>query len=266
MRRRGATLLAILAVACSGEPDRPDLVVATTTSVRDSGLLDALMPELTRQTGLEPKLVAVGTGAALRMAREGNCDALITHAPDAERALLDEGVLVSRTPFMRNWFVIAGPPDDPAGIRDLPATEALARLQREGATWVSRDDDSGTHRRERALMRAAGIDPQTGWSGIIRTGTGMGASLQVAGERRAYILADIATHLAFAPRTGLVVLSRREESLVNEYSVLRVASSPHPEATRAFEAFWRDPGVLEAVGRFGVERHGEPLFEPLPAP
>ncbi len=260
-----AGLLAALAPTpgCSPVPESSALVVATTTSVRDSGLLDALLPDLRRETGLDPKLIAVGTGAALRMAREGEADVLITHAPAAERELLDAGVLSARTPFMRNWFVIAGPHEDPAGIRRRSAVAAIARLREQGAPLVSRADESGTHLRETALMRAAGIDPSEGWPGIIRTGTGMGASLQVAGERQAYILSDLATFLAFEQRTGLAVLSERDPELENVYAVLRVAGTPHPEAALAFEAFWLHPRTLERIGRFGVERHGRSLFEPL---
>ncbi len=249
-----------------------NLDLATTTSVRDSGLLDALLPAFERQSGLNVRVIAVGTGAALRMGEEGNADVLLTHAPGAEQKLVDSGVVTSRTPFMENFFVIAGPPEDPAGVASATsAPDAYSRLARAEAAYVSRSDDSGTHKREVALMRAAGLDPDHPWKGVARTGSGMGLTLQVTGERRAYVLSDIATFLAFRERTGLVVHTGADPELRNVYSVLRIdpepfADRPRPvNATGAkqLEAFLLRPDTLRRIGEFGRERFGRSLFDPL---
>lgn len=282
---RAALLLALvgLAVGCSRSENETaptselenaaprSLLLATTTSVRDSGLLDALLPGFEAQTGIRVRVVAVGTGAALRMGREGNADVLLTHAPAAEQALLEAGVLRRRTPFMQNYFVIAGPPEDPAGVAEADSPEqAVQRIARQPAPWVSRSDESGTHRREVELFEAAGLKPDASWPGLVRTGSGMGASLQVAGERRAYILSDIGTFLAFRDRIGLVALSRPAESLRNVYSILQIegARFSHPLAREEAEAFERhllEPSVQAEIAGFGQARFGRPLFTPIAA-
>jgi len=195
---------------------------------------------------------------------------LLTHAPAAERALVDEGVVRRRTPFMENYFVIVGPPEDPAGIAtaDTPE-EAFRRIAAAGAPFVSRDDDSGTHKREVQLARSAGLDAGAGLgAGVLRTGSGMGPSLQVAGERRAYILSDIGTFLAFESKIGLEVLSGESDSLRNVYSVLQLdASRQRSEAVReaaeAFERYLVSPAVQQTIAEFGRDRFGRPLFVPL---
>lgn len=244
------------------------LLLATTTSVRDSGLLDTLVPDFQQRTGVHVQVVAVGTGAALRMGAEGNADVLVTHAPEAEQELVASGALIDRRPFMQNYFVIAGPADDPAGVADADSPEeALRRIARAEAPFVSRGDDSGTHKRELALLRAAGLDP-AGWPGYVRTGTGMGLSLQVAGERRAYVLSDLGTFLAFRERTGLVALSRPADALRNVYSVLRVdpqrfAGRVNAASARLFADFLVSEETQRRIGEFGRERFGRPLFEPI---
>lgn len=262
---RIASVLLIALCACSD--DRPGLVLATTTSVQDSGLLDELLPQFAAESGVRVQTVAVGSGAALRMGREGNADVLLTHAPGGEEELLAEGALASRNPFMENFFVLAGPPGDPARIADAPSvSDALRRIRRSESPWVSRGDDSGTHRKERELWLAAGLDPSDEWPGFNRTGSGMGFSLQVAGERGAYLLSDRGTFLSFRERTGLVAYSHPESALRNVYSVMRV----NPERfevrdaeARAFEAFLLRPDVQARIASFGTERYGEPLFAPL---
>ncbi len=270
--RRWVLLLigvACLAWGCPAAEEPRTLTLATTTSVRDSGLLDVLLPTFERETGIEVRIVAVGTGAALRMGREGNADVLLTHAPPQEKALLEAGVLRRRVPFMENAFVIAGPADDSAGIADAGSPEeALHRIEESGASWVSRDDRSGTHLREIALFAAAGIDLDESRLALIRTGSGMGASLQVAGERRAYLLSDLGTFLAFRERTGLVAWSWPSESLRNVYSILQIAGErlPHPIARSEAEALERhllSPEVQRRIAGFGRERFGRPLFSPL---
>lgn len=249
--------------------DESSMILATTTSVRDSGLLDALLPEFSKQSGIEVRVIAVGSGAALRMGREGNADVMLTHAPEAEGEMVAEGIVTRRTPFMENYFVIAGPAEDPATIATAPsAVEALRRIARTRSRWVSRADDSGTHQREQQLFEAAGLDPSASWEGFERTGSGMGLSLQVAGEFRAYILSDIGTFLAFQKRIDLVILSKPAEDLRNVYSVLQIdaARLARPIASaegEAFERFLLDAATQDRIARFGDEQYGRPLFTPL---
>lgn len=270
--RLALLLAALLALPSVGVAANPSLILATTTSVRDSGLLDAILPDFTERTGIEVRVIAVGTGAALRMGREGNADLLLTHAPAAEQVLVDEGIVRRRTPFMENFFVIAGPAEDPAAAAKAASPEdAVRAIADAGAGWVSRADDSGTHKREKALFRAAGLDPDADRKGLVRTGGGMGLSLQVAGERRSYILSDIGTFLAFQARVDLVPLSKPGPSLRNTYSILqldgdRFARPLHTREAEALEAYLLEPEVQEAIGAFGVEKFGRPLFTPRAAP
>jgi len=268
-------LLAVF--SCSDRAaDEGDLLLVTTTSVRDSGLLSALLPIFQEQTGIRPQVVAVGSGAALRMGRDGNADVLLTHAPDGEEALVASGAAVRRTPIMENYFVIAGPPEDPAGVRAARSpADAIRRIADASARFVSRSDDSGTHRREVALFAEAGLDPERDWPGLSRTGAGMGQTLQVAGEKRAYVLSDIGTFLAFRERIGLESLSQPAPSLRNVYSVLRIDPERldplRAERAEAFEAFMLDSETQRRIAEFGVERFGRALFvplhlEPRPAP
>jgi tungstate transport system substrate-binding protein len=268
-RAVAAALALLLLGGASAEEDR-SLLVATTTSLRDSGLLDALLPRFREETGIRVRVVAVGSGAALRMGRDGNADLLLTHAPAGERELVELGVVAARRPFMENHFVLVGPSQDPADVAGAKsAPEALRRIAAEQAGWVSRGDDSGTHRRERELLAAAGLDPDARWDGFASTGAGMGATLQVAGERRAYTLSDLGTFLAFEERIGLVPLSGEEPSLRNPYSILRVAPARFPgrriraDEAAALERFLLSPATQARIAAFGEPRHGRPLFIPL---
>lgn len=259
-----ASLQPTLAVA-SGR----SLILATTTSVRDSGLLEVLLPDFTKQSGIEVRVIAVGTGAALRMGREGNADVLLTHAPSAEQVLIDDGVVTRRTPFMQNHFVIAGPPDDPADVAGATSpVDAIRRIARSRSNWVSRADDSGTHKQETSLFEAAGVAVDDAWKGLDRTGSGMGLSLQVAGERRAYILSDIGTFLALQKRIDLVVLSKPADSLRNVYSILQLDSTRFErpiasDAAKTLEAFLISDETQDQIARYGQKRFGRPLFMPL---
>jgi tungstate transport system substrate-binding protein len=257
--------LALLPFAAAAEDS---LLLATTTSVRDSGLLDALLPGFTQETGIRVRVVAVGTGAALRMGAEGNADLLLTHAPTAEEKLVVSGAVSKRTPFMENHFVIAGAPEDAAGVADAASPEdAFRRIAARPAPYVSRGDDSGTHKREVALLKAAGLEPAGAWPGFATTGAGMGVTLQVAGERKAYTLSDIGTFLAFREITGLVALSKPAPSLRNVYALLRVSPKRFPrvraEAAERLEAFFLERSTQERIQSFGRERFGRSLFRPL---
>ena len=271
IRARSLSLLiaALVAFACSDEKvDESDLLLVTTTSVRDSGLLGDLLPIFQAQTGVRAQVVAVGSGAALRMGRDGNADILLTHAPTGEEELVASGAAVSRTPFMENYFVIAGPSEDSAGVRtaDSPA-DAIRRIAAASAAFVSRGDDSGTHRREVALFKEAGLDPDARWPGFLSSGAGMGQTLQVAGEKRTYVLSDIGTFLAFQKRIELEVLSQPAPSLRNVYSVVRLdperLDPARAERAAQFEAFMLAPDTQRRIAEFGTERFGRPLFRPL---
>ena len=271
-----ASALLLAALPAPAETASRPLLLATTTSVQDSGLLDALLPEFESATGIHVQVVAVGSGAALRMGAEGNADVLVAHAPEEEAKIVATGALLGRRPFMENYFLIAGPPEDPARVREAATPEdAFRRIAAAGAPYVSRGDGSGTQMREQALLRGAGLDPKGGWPGFASTGAGMGQTLQVAGERRAYTLSDIGTFLAFAKRTDLVELSKPSPSLRNEYSVLRVSPERFPgkiqaQAAERFEAFLLEPATQRRIAEFGRERYGRALFTllalPKPAP
>jgi tungstate transport system substrate-binding protein len=202
------------------------------------------------------------------MGAEGNADVLLTHAPQAEQALIDSGAVDRRIEFMENYFVLAGPKEDPARVAEAPGVLAALKLIREsGASFVSRGDDSGTHKREVALLRAAGLDPSERFPGLTRTGSGMGLSLQVAGQKSAYILSDIGTFLAFREHIGLVALTREEPALKNIYAVLRVSPERFPrvhakEASRLAD-FLRGDAARALIRSFGIDRFGRPLFKPL---
>jgi tungstate transport system substrate-binding protein len=268
--RSSCLLISVLAaLACFDQTaEEVDLLLVTTTSVRDSGLLAALAPAFQEQTGIRLQVVAVGSGAALRMGRDGDADVLLTHAPDGEKALVASGAAVSRKSVMENYFVIAGPPEDPAGVRDASSpADAIRRIADASARFISRGDDSGTHRREVALFEEAGLGTDGGWSGFARSGAGMGQTLEIAGERRAYLVSDIGTFLAFRDRIELESLSPPAPSLRNVYSVLRVDSGRLDSARAAraeqFEAFMLDTETQQMIAEFGRERFGRSLFRPL---
>jgi len=269
-------LVAASAFAPARVPAEPParLVVATTTSVRDSGLMDALLPAFEAESGYDVELIAVGSGAALRMGAMGEADAVVSHAPEEEARLVAEGALTDRRPFMHGFFLLVGPPADPAGVaKAASAVEAVQRIAKAQAPWVSRGDESGTHLREQALWRAAGLDPAARWSGFASTGSGMGPTLLVAGERLAYALADRATFAAFRARTGLAPLYEKPDlALRNDYAVLRPVTARHPEGRideaggRRFADFLLAPETQAKIGAFGREAGGAPLFTPGPPP
>ena len=255
--------LLLLGTSCgSGE----DLILATTTSTQDSGLLDALVPAFEDATGHHVKVIAVGTGQALEMGRNGDADVLLVHAPTAEQEFVTEGYGVNRQLVMHNDFIIVGPEDDPASIRNASdALSALKAIAETGATFVSRGDDSGTHKLELALWEDLGIAP-AGESWYLESGQGMGATLQVAGQRGAYTISDRATYLAQEDTLDLEVLLEGDPRLLNTYHVMQV----NPERfdgvnAKGAEAFvlYLISGEGQALIRdFGVEKYGQPLFVP----
>jgi tungstate transport system substrate-binding protein len=265
-----AALVPLAALVVVGTVQARELLLATTTSVRDSGLLDEILPTFRTRTGIDVKVIAVGSGAALEMARRGDADLVISHAPDSEQKLVEEGALTARRPFAENFFLIAGPASDPAHVKGAAsAIQVIQRIAKAKAPFATRGDDSGTHQRERKLFEQAGLPEGPSWRGVLRTGAGMGPTLQVAGEKRAYLLSDEATFRAFRARVDLVSFTGPDPALRNVYSVLLVPPDRfEPGRIQAAEAralfvYLVEPATLDRIGRFGADASG-PLFRPLP--
>ncbi len=268
---RWAWLAAALGVLAPAAPAAPGgaggaVVLATTTSTQDSGLLDVLVPLFERRTGYTVKTIAVGTGQALALGARGEADVVLVHAPDLEKRYAAEGKLLNRRLVMVNDFVIVGPPEDRAGVHTAgKAAEGLRRIAGGGARFVSRGDNSGTHLLEKKLWAMAGVEPQGPW--YIETGQGMGATLVIADERNAYTLTDRATYLAFQRRLKLAVLLEGDRPLLNVYAVLEVNPAGGPRVNAAggktFADFLVSPEAQAVIGAFGIERFGRPLFVPI---
>ena len=208
------------------------LRLATTTSTVASGLLDQILPVFTRETGIEVHVIAVGTGKALRMGADGDVDVVLVHAPKAEEKFVADGYGVDRRGVMYNEFLIVGPASDPAGIRgETDAAKALVRISSSGAGFVSRGDDSGTHKKELGLWASAGVKPEGRW--YMEAGQGMGKVLQMAGELDAYTLVDEGTWIKQGPGTRLEELSRGDERLFNPYGIIAVNPKLHPQTNYA---------------------------------
>jgi tungstate transport system substrate-binding protein len=247
-------------------PANPEVILATTTSTQDSGLLDVLVPRFERTTGYQVKPIAVGTGQALALGARGEADVVLVHAPAAEQEWMADGNGTARLLVMHNDFVLLGPGDDPAGVRGAPSAEAgVARIAQARAPFISRGDDSGTHKQELAIWQAAGLDPK-GQAWYQETGQGMGATLNVANEKRAYTLADRGTYLARKSTLQLDVVLEGAPALLNVYHVMLVNPARFPKVNaaggQAFAAFMVAPATQELIGQYGVDRYGQPLFVP----
>lgn len=248
-------------------PANSELILATTTSTQDSGLLDVLIPMFQKQTGYNVKVVAVGTGEALKMGEEGNADVLLVHAPSSEVTFMDGGNGKNRFLVMHNDFIIVGPADDPAKIKGLAPKDAFTAIYNARAPFVSRGDDSGTNKKELDFWKKAGLDPMTekpAW--YIETGQGMGATLTVASEKGAYTLTDRATYLANKDNLHLDILLEGNNALLNVYHVITVNPDKWPkvnyEGAMAFAKFITDPATQEVIGKFGMDKYGQQLFVP----
>ncbi|OGO25369.1 MAG: tungsten ABC transporter substrate-binding protein [Chloroflexi bacterium RBG_16_51_16] len=257
----------LILAACNSTPANPALILATTTSTQDSGLLDVLVPLFEEQTGYTVNTVAVGTGQALKMGEEGNADVLLVHAPASEQALMDAGFGKDRALVMHNDFIVVGPASDPAGIRGNPVVEGFESITTSNAVFVSRGDDSGTHKAELAIWKKSGLDPKTDKpSWYLETGQGMGATLTIASEKSAYTLTDRATYLANTSNLQMDIIIEGEAALLNVYHVITVNPDKWPKANfagaTAFLEFLIDPGTQEVIGSFGMEEYGQPLFFP----
>jgi tungstate transport system substrate-binding protein len=261
-----ALVCAALGPAMAQAPASRVVILSTTTSTQDSGLLDVLVPRFEKQTGYSVKTISVGTGQALALAARGEADVTLAHAPALEKKYVAEGKMQNRRLVMYNDFVIIGPREDPAGIKGLPrATDALKRLAEKQSRFVSRGDKSGTHLLEQALWKQAGVAPGGSW--YIESGQAMGQTLAIANERRAYTLTDRATLLAFQQRVMLPILVEKDRPLLNIYSVMEVnpanGSRVNPTGGKAFADFMVSPETQAVIRTFGVAKYGQPLFVPI---
>ncbi len=262
----GVWIAALIGASAAPAQSR-DVILATTTSTRDAGLLDLLQPIFERQSGYHLKVVAVGSGQALELGRRGDADVVLAHAPEAERVLADSGYFVKRRLVMHNDFLIVGPPGDPAGLRGLTdAVAALRRLSERAQPFVSRGDQSGTHKLEQKLWRMAGIQASGAGSWYIEAGHGMGETLQMAHEKRAYTITDRATYLAWRDRVQLVPMVQGDTLLYNVYHVLELNPRNAPRINvaggKAFADFMVAPATQAVIGDFGKTRFGQSLFIP----
>jgi tungstate transport system substrate-binding protein len=239
------------------------VILATTTSTQDSGLLDVLVPMFEKKTGYVVKTIAVGTGQALAMGRRGDADVLLVHAPAEEEKFVAEGHGTKREPFMFNDFVLIGPAGDPAKIAKAPSVvEALRLIAASQALFLSRGDNSGTHILEKQLWTESGLQPGGAW--YQQSGQGMGQTLVIASEKRAYALSDRGTYLSLKKRLELSILFRGDPKLLNIYSVIPVnpqkSSSINSAGAQAFSAFVLSQEAFRVIETYGREKYGEPLF------
>ncbi|GAB3431406.1 substrate-binding domain-containing protein [Actinophytocola sediminis] len=248
----------------AGPSDEKSLILATTTSTQDSGLLDELLPAFTEDTGWAVKPLAVGSGQAIELGRRGEADVVLVHSPKAEEEFVAEGTAGQRRLVMHNDFVLVGPAADPAGIRGVPAAEAMRKIAAARAGFVSRGDESGTHSRELQLWEQNAIEPAGTW--YRSTGQGMGATLQVASETSAYTLTDRATYLTQRDNLDLDVLNEGDKALLNIYHVIEMTTQAgdrvQPDGAQAFADWIVGADAQRMIGEFGTEDGGQQLFVP----
>ena len=274
-----AFAIATLAAACGGQapaaqapapssaapkPDRPDLLLATTTSTQDSGLLDTLIPDFEKRTGYKVKTSAVGTGAALAIGARGDADVVLVHAPSAELDYMKAGNGDRRLLVMHNDFIVIGPLSDPARIKGLKVSEALKAIASAQATFISRGDNSGTDILEKALWKQVAISPQRPW--YVEAATGMGQTLTIASEKRAYTISDRATYLARRSEIALDILVEKDPPLINVYHVITVNATRFPRVNQAgadaFADYLVSAQTQKLIAAFGVDKYSQPLFFP----
>jgi tungstate transport system substrate-binding protein len=274
------TLVMVLAAGCGSDADEgggepasngqvkaDQLILATTTSVKDSGLMDdVVLPAFNEaQPQIEVKLVAVGSGEAMSMGERGEADVLVVHSPEAEEAFMAEDYGTLRLPVARNYFAIVGPADDPAAVGGTEsATDAMKAIADSESLFVSRGDDSGTNVKELGLWDAAGVEPSGDW--YIETGQGMGETLRIANEKQGYTLTDLGTYLAAKDDLDLVVLTKQSDDLANYYSVIIVNQNLHPTVNAAGAEQFADllvsRQIQDALADYGRAEFGQPLFAP----
>jgi len=267
LKRRTLLLAFTVGLGVFGAANAQDksIVMASTTSTEQSGLFAHLLPAFTQATGIEVKVVALGTGQALDMGRRGDADVLFVHDQPAEEKFVAEGWGIKRTPVMYNDFVLVGPAADPAGTKGKDIVAALGKLAASSASFVSRGDKSGTHSAELRYWKASGVDaPAAKFAGYKECGCGMGPALNIASSSGAYVLADRGTWLSFKNRGDLAVLVEGDKSLFNQYGVMVVNPAKHPHVKAALAQQFAD-WVVSPAGQANIAAYkiaGEQLFFP----
>ena len=269
----GVVAAALLFIACVfyAAPDtvmaqKKNVILATTTSTQDTGLLDVLIPIFEKKTGYFVKTISVGSGQAMAMGKKGEADVLLVHSQDAEKKLVAEGYGINRRLVMHNDYIIIGPPGDPAGIKGLKSgTEAFKKIASAQSIFMSRGDNSGTNAKEKAIWKKAEINPE-GQKWYQQTGLGMGQTIAIAAEKKAYTLADRGTYLALKKNLGLDILVEGDAILLNIYHVIEVNPDKWPKVNaagaKAFADFMVSKQVQRIIKTFGVDKYGSPLFFP----
>jgi tungstate transport system substrate-binding protein len=244
-----------------------ELILSTTTSTRDTGLLDVLLPMFEKQCGCTVKMIAVGSGAALQMGQDGNADVLLVHAPASEKIFMDKGFGQERLLVMHNDFVILGPAADPANIKGIKSpADAFKKIADAKATFVSRGDNSGTNQAELAIWKLAGITPTKNDAWYLQTGGAMGDTLNVANQKAAYTISDRGTYLAYKANLQLDILVQGDPSLLNIYHVITVNPEKWPKVNiklaKEFASFMVSADTQKVIAAFGIDKYGQPLFFP----
>ena len=249
-----------------GEVENKEIILATTTSTEDSGLLNFILPDFKEKTGIEVKVVSVGTGQAIQHGEDGEADVLLVHAKASEEKFVEEGHGLERFQVMYNDFIIIGPKDDPADAKANPkdVSAALKAFEENKITFVSRGDDSGTHKKELQLWDAAGIEPKGDW--YIDAGQGMGATIQMAEEMKGYTMSDRATYLSMSGDIDLEVIVEGDQGLLNQYGVIAVNPDKNDqinaEGAQAFIEWILSAETQELIAEFGKAEYGQSLFVP----
>lgn len=250
--------------AATSAPQRPDVVLATTTSFQDSGLLDDIVADFAAKTGYRIRATAVGSGAAIAIGARGDADVVFAHSPKAELEFMAQGNGERRVKVMYNDFLILGPASDPARAQGMRSHDALRAIAAARATFYSRGDRSGTDVFEKDLWQQAGVGTASPW--YLEAATGMGQTLQIANEKGAYTIADRGTYLARKKDLALVIITEKDPPLLNHYHVMTVHPGKHPRVNaagaKAFVDYLVSAATQERIAKFGVEKYGEPLFYP----
>jgi len=258
--------LFVFPATTAAQPAQKNVIMATTTSTQDSGLLDVLLPIFEKKTGYFVKTISVGSGQAMAMGAKGEADVLLVHSPAAEKKFMADGNGVERRLVMHNDYIILGPPADPAKIKGMKkASEAFKKIAATGSIFMSRGDNSGTNSKEKEVWKAAGVKYE-GEKWYQQTGLGMGQTLAVAAEKKTYTLADRGTYLALQKRLGLDILVEGDGILLNIYHVIEVNPKKWPKANfagaKAFGDFMVSKETQAIIKTFGVDKFGSPLFFP----
>jgi tungstate transport system substrate-binding protein len=268
----GKIILALFVLLMAGIPgtlpaaEQKTVILATTTSTQDSGLLDVLIPIFEKKTGYFVKTISVGSGQAMAMGQKGEADVLLVHSPAAEQKLVADGFGINRRLVMHNDYIIVGPPDDPAKIKGIKSTrEAFKKIAAADRLFLSRGDNSGTNAKEKEIWKAAGINPEKEkW--YQQTGLGMGQTLNVTAEKKGYTLTDRGTYLALKKTLGVEVLNEGDAILLNIYHVIEINPAKWPKVNvaggKAFADFMLAKETQEVVKTYGIDKFGGPLFFP----